>query len=133
MFGSTRNPVNAYAQVGVDSAVQSADPHRLILLLFEGAESAIAIAKAAIEQKNMHSKSQAIGKAIDIINEGLNGSLNKEAGGDLAFKLSALYDYMCSRLLYANLKSDLAALDEVDVLLGEIHGAWAEIEHQYHP
>jgi flagellar protein FliS len=131
MFGSTFNPVTAYAKVGVDSAVTSADPHRLILLLFEGAESAIAIAKAAIEQKNLMAKSQAIGKAVDIINDGLNASLNKEAGGDLAYKLSALYDYMCSRLLYANLKSNVAALDEVNELLSEIHGAWTEIEHQY--
>ena len=127
MFGSSTNPANAYAQVGVNSSVQSADPHRLVLLLFEGAESAIAIARAAIEQKNMQSRSVAIGKAIDIINEGLNASLNKEAGGDLAEKLSALYDYMCSRLLYANLKSDVQALDEVTMLLGEIHSAWAEI------
>lgn len=131
MFGSSFNPVTAYAQVSVDSAVTSADPHRLILLLFEGAESAIAIAKVAIEQNNLMAKSQAIGKAVDIINDGLNASLNKEAGGELAHKLSALYDYMCSRLLYANLKSNVAALDEVNDLLLEIHGAWAEIEHQY--
>ena len=133
MFGSSQSPIKAYAQVGVDSAVQSADPHRLILLLFEGAESAIAIAKAAISQKNMQSKSIAIGKAVDIINDGLNASLNKEAGGDLAKKLSALYDYMCARLLYANLKSDLSALEEVADLLGEIHGAWAEIEQKHQP
>lgn len=127
MFGSSRNPVNAYAQVGVDSAVQSADPHRLIILLFEGAESAIAIALAALEQKNLQAKSQAIGKAIDIINDGLNASLNKEAGGEIAVKLSALYDYMCARLLYANLKNDIPALHEVNTLLNEIHGAWNEI------
>lgn len=131
MFGSSTNPANAYAQVGLNSSVQAADPHRLILLLFEGAESAIAIARAAIEQKNMQSRSVAIGKAIDIINEGLNASLNKEAGGELAEKLSALYDYMCSRLLYANLKSDVQALDEVSMLLGEIHSAWAEIEQTH--
>jgi flagellar protein FliS len=133
MFGSSRNPVTAYAQVGVDSAVQSADPHRLIILLFEGAESAIAIALAAIEQNNLQAKSQAIGKAIDIINDGLNASLNKEAGGDIAAKLSALYDYMCARLLYANLKNDVAALNEVNALLNEIHGAWSEIGHHRQP
>lgn len=130
MFGSSFNPVNAYAKVGVDSAVTSADPHRLILLLFEGAESAIALAKTAIEQQNQQAKTQAIGKAIDIINDGLNVSLNREAGGDLAHKLSTLYDYMCSRLLYANLKSNVAALDEVNGLLQEIHSAWSEIEPQ---
>jgi flagellar protein FliS len=131
MFGSAHNPANAYAQVSVSSSVQSADPHRLVLLLFEGAESAIAIAKAAIDQNNLQSKSVALGNAIDIINEGLNASLNKEAGGELASRLSALYDYMCSRLLYANLKNDVRALDEVLALLGEIHSAWAEIGPQH--
>lgn len=124
------NPINAYARVSVDSAVQSADPHRLIVLLFEGALSAIAIAKAAIQQNNLGAKSLALGKAIDIINDGLNTSLDKNAGGELAQKLSALYDYMCSRLLYANLKNDLEALDEVSVLLGEISDAWNQIDPQ---
>lgn len=127
MFGSARNPASAYAQVGVDSAVQSADPHRLILLLFQGAESATALAKEGIKQNNLLAKSQAISKGIDIITNGLMASLDREAGGDLAGKLAALYEYMSTRLLHANLKNDIAALDEVGMLLAEIRSAWEEI------
>lgn len=127
MFGSTSNPVNAYARIGVDSAVQSADPHRLILLLFQGAESAVALAKESIRQNNFGTKAQALSKSIDIINNGLQASLDVEAGGDLAVKLAALYEYMTTRLLHANLKNDIGALDEVALLLGEIRSAWEEI------
>lgn len=127
MFGSTSNPVKAYARVGVDSAVQSADPHRLILLLFQGAESAVALAKESIRQNNLGTKSQALSQGIDIINNGLLASLDLEAGGELAVRLQALYEYMATRLLHANLKNDIGALDEVLLLLSEIRGAWEEI------
>ena len=127
MFASARNPVNAYAQVSIDSAVQSADPHRLILLLFQGAESAIALAKESVRQNNFGGKAQALSKAIDIINNGLLASLDKEAGGEIAEKLAALYEYMSTRLLHANLKNDVNAMDEISILLGEIRSAWEEI------
>jgi flagellar protein FliS len=37
---------------------------------------------------------------------------------------------MSRRLLHANLHNDLAALDEVLNLLGEIHSAWVDIGKQ---
>lgn len=131
MFGS-KNPVSAYTQVSIDSAVHSADPHRLILLLFQGAESAVSLARESIRQGNLFGKSQALSQAIDIITNGLLASLDGENGGDLAAKLAALYEYMSTRLLHANLKNDVAALDEVAVLLAEIRGAWEEITPNAH-
>ena len=46
---------------------------------------------------------------------------------ELAARLGALYDYMCARLLFANLHNNEAALREVAGLLQEIKGAWEEI------
>ena len=127
MFGTTRNPAAAYASVSVETSVPSADPHKLILLLFEGAKISISAAKLHMVQGNIAEKGSAVSKAIDIIANGLKASLDFEAGGDLAQKLGALYDYMTQRLLWANLKNDAAALDEVLSLLNELHGAWAQI------
>ena len=127
MFANVHNPINAYAQVSVESAVNSADPHRLILLLFQGAESGISLAKESIRQNNLGAKSQAISKSVDLINNGLAASLDLEAGGDLSAKLAALYEYMSMRLLHANLKNDIGALDEVAMLLSEIRSGWEEI------
>lgn len=130
MFGTSRSPVAAYAQVGIETAVQTADPHQLIVLLFDGARSALALGRHAIEHNKVDARGTAISKAIDIINNGLQVSLDLEQGGDLAVKLHALYDYMTRRLLYANLHNSLAALNEVDDLLAEIQGAWIEIADQ---
>lgn len=127
MFGNRFNPVSAYADVGLSAKVNSASPHQLILLLFEGAESAITVAKLHIEQGDVSQKGKLISQAIDIISNGLKASLNLEAGGKLAEQLGALYDYMVRRLLVANLENNVAALDEVSTLLAEIHSAWAEI------
>jgi flagellar protein FliS len=127
MFGMSRNPTTAYAQIGVDSAVQTADPHQLILLLFDGAIEAINLAKAGLANGDISGKGAALSKAIGIISNGLQASLDSEAGGELAHQLDALYEYMVQRLLWANLKNDVGALNEVSALLSEIRGAWAEI------
>ena len=121
MFGSSHNPAKAYAALSIDSAVQSADPHRLILLLFEGTENALAMAKLHSEQGNAAGRGAAISKGIDIISNGLKASLDIQQGGELAERLAALYDYMVTRLLWANLKNDIPTLVEVQTLLAEIH------------
>ena len=127
MFGSARNAISAYQKVGVDAAIEVADPHRLILLLFAGAQAAIGNARAAMKQQQIAAKGEAISKAVDIISNGLKVSLDLEQGGEVAGQLDALYDYLVLRLLRANLDNDLSALEEVAGLLEEIHGAWREI------
>ena len=127
MFGARSNPAKAYSSVGVETAVLSASPHQLVILLFEGAREALVIARSGIEARNIPQKGMAITKAIDIILNGLRASLNLEEGGNLAQNLYALYDYMARRLLHANMHNDKAALDEVLTLLSEIHSAWIVI------
>ncbi|NMG04261.1 flagellar export chaperone FliS [Azoarcus taiwanensis] len=128
MFSSMKNSVAAYEQVGLDMVVETADPHRLIQMLFEGASAALATAKYAMENGNTASKGAAISKAIDIISNGLDASLDTEQGGELAERLSSLYQYMASRLLWANLKNDVAALTEVQGLISELQDAWNQIK-----
>ena len=127
MFGKSLNPLSAYAEAGIAAKVQAASPHQLILLLFDGAATAIGVARLHIEQNDVAQKGKHISQAIDIINNGLKVSLNTEAGGQLAEQLSALYDYMCRRLIAANIGNDVVALDDVAHLLDEIHSAWKEI------
>ena len=127
MFGNARNAISAYQKVSVDAAVEVADPHRLILLLFSGAQAAIGNARASMQLNQIAAKGEAISKAIDIISNGLKASLDLENGGEIAPRLDALYDYMVFRLLNANLKNDLKALEEVSGLLEEIHSAWRDI------
>lgn len=130
MYSTARNAIDAYARVGVETGVASADPHRLILMLFDGSLAAVSQARNAIGRKDVVAKGTAISKAIAIVDGGLKASLDVKAGGMLAERLSSLYDYMLQRLLTANLRSDVEALDEVTRLLNELRGAWAQIAEQ---
>src|SRR4051812_8430739 len=98
MFGSIQHGANAYAKVGVETGVAAASPHHLISMLFDGALIAVAHASQHMKAGNIADKGTAISKAIMIINDGLRTSLNKTAGGEIAHRLDALYEYLSRRL-----------------------------------
>ena len=127
MFTAMNNAISAYQRIGVETGIESADPHKLILMLFEGAQEALARARMHMQHNEIAEKGQMISKAIMIIDHGLKASLDMNAGGDLAIKLQALYDYMAYRLLVANIQNNLEIINEVGKLLSELHGAWQEI------
>ena len=130
MFGSSRGGANAYANVGIETGVSSASPHKLVVMLFDGALTAVASAIQLINVGNIPAKGQSISKAISIIESGLRASLDKTVGGSIAINLDALYGYMSSRLVTANLKNDVSVLEEVHGLLMELKTAWDAIGQQ---
>ncbi|MEQ1667370.1 MAG: flagellar export chaperone FliS [Sulfuriferula sp.] len=128
MFGSAQKGVNAYAKVELETGVLAASPHKLITMLFDGAKIAIDKAILHTQNKEIAAKGRAISHAISIVNDGLRASLNKEAGGEIAMSLDALYGYMVMRLIEANLHNDIAKLNEVNQLMSELRGAWVAID-----
>lgn len=122
--------IKNYQSVGVESGVASADPHKLIVMLFEGARQALDCSRLYMQQHRIAAKGEMISKAIMIIDHGLKASLDKTAGGELAMRLDQLYDYMTTRLLTANIQNDPTIIEEVSQLLGELQEAWASIEKQ---
>ena len=127
MFSPGHSGANAYARVGVETGVMGASPHRLIVMLYQGARQAIAQARMHVQQGNVPARGEAIGKAIQIVESGLQQSLNVDAGGEIAERLDALYSYMSRRLLEANIKQSEAMLVEVDGLLATLEEAWIGI------
>lgn len=117
----------AYARVGVESAVMSASPHQLIVMLFDGAQGAIRAARIHMQAGNVAEKGKAISKAIDIVNNGLAAALDTEKGGEIAERLGSLYDYVARLLLAANLHNDVERLDQAERLLEDVASAWREI------
>ncbi|MGQ7818040.1 flagellar export chaperone FliS [Metapseudomonas furukawaii] len=112
-----------YQSVNTNAQIMDASPHRLIQMLMEGGLTRLAQARGAIERGQLAQKGELIGKAIAIIG-GLRNSLDFEQGGEIASNLDALYDYMVSRLVEANLKSDAALVDEVSGLLRNVKTGW---------
>ncbi len=127
MYSSTNFAISAYQRIGVETSVESANPYKLILMLFEGAQEALNRAKMHMQHNEIAEKGQMISKAIMIIDHGLKASLDMNAGGDLAIKLQALYDYMAHQLLVANVQNNVEKITEVNKLLSELYSAWKEI------
>ncbi len=123
-----RQAINAYAQVGVHTGAMSASPHKLIVMLYDGARGAIARAKFCMEAGDIAGKGKAISKAIDIVDNGLRAVLDHSAGGDIAADLERLYEYMTRQLMLANLRNSAELLGEVDGLLENLSSAWASID-----
>ncbi len=78
MFGSAQQGASAYANIGIETGVVAATPHRLVVMLYEGALVAIAQAITHMKAGNIPAKGQAISKAVMIIESGLRASLDKK-------------------------------------------------------
>ena len=130
MFGSMQRGVNAYAKVGLETGVSAASPHKLIVMLYDGALVSILNAIANLKSGNVAAKGAAISKAINIVDNGLRASLDKKAGGEIAQNLDALYDYMSRRLLEANIKNDATIVEEIHGLMANLREAWVQIGEQ---
>lgn len=127
MYTAGNSAISAYQRIGVETSVEAADPYKLILMLFEGAQEALNRAKMHMQLNEIAEKGRMISKAIMIIDHGLKASLDMNAGGDLAIKLQALYDYMTHQLLVANIQNNVEKITEVNKLLSELHSAWKDI------
>ena len=122
-----RNPYAAYGRDSLETEIEVASPHKLILMLFDGALAALVSARLSMEAGKVAEKGQAIGKAISIVDAGLRSALNPEAGGELAVNLDALYEYIGMRLIEANLENSVIKLDEAHRLLADLRDAWDQI------
>lgn len=128
MFGSSqKHGASAYATVGIETGVISASPHKLIVMLYDGAIIALSNAAHYMNKGDIPAKGNSISKAIAIIENGLRASLDKRAGGEIALSLDALYEYMSSRLLQANAQNQVEGLIEVQNLLRDLKSSWEAI------
>ncbi|WP_296044890.1 flagellar export chaperone FliS [uncultured Alteromonas sp.] len=121
--------INAYRKGNLKQDIANADPHKLTLMLMQGALDRIAYAKGAMERREYEQKSQYISRVTAILLN-LRDTLDIETGGETAENLFALYDYMIERLNEAHVKNDLKMLDEVTNLLTPIRDAWVQIPEE---
>jgi flagellar secretion chaperone FliS len=123
---SSQSSLAAYRSVSAHSRVDAADPHRLILMLMDGALERVASARGAMEHGEADAKNRLIHRAVAIVEE-LRASLNMQAGGQIAANMGDLYDYCGRQLVRANLENRPEMLDDVGHVLREIRGAWIQL------
>jgi flagellar protein FliS len=118
-----------YKKVGTQSAAEYANPHRLIQMLFDGAIEKMLIARNNMERGDIKAKGENINWAIRIIG-GLQASLDKDKGGEVAATLSSLYIYIVEKLSEANVKNDVTKLDESIAIIKNIKEGWDGISEE---
>lgn len=118
-----------YNQVGTYASAAYADPHQLIMMLYDGAINRLAKAGFALEHGSVAEVNKLVADVVSIV-EGLRECLDSDQGGDLATNLGDLYQYMVGRLLRANLDGVEGCgkvLAEVSDLLQDLRESWASI------
>ncbi len=129
-YGYARNASAVYQDNSARGSVEGADRHQLTNMLFDGVIDRISQARGAMRRGDVPAKGMHFSKALAIIGE-LRGSLDHGAGGTLASRLDALYDYVSRRLLHAQLNNDERAIDEAIDLLTPVRDAWRQIRNTY--
>lgn len=114
------NPYQSYQQ----NSVNTASPGDLTLMLYNGCLKFISIAKHAISEKQIETKNTNIQKAQNIIQE-LMVTLNMDL--DVSKDMMSLYDYINRRLVEANIKNDVAILEEVEGLVTDFRDTWKQV------
>lgn len=132
MFRSSK-AASAYKSVGLESRVANSSNQELVVMLLEGCLERVSFARRAITTRDVSARVEHIGRAIQILSEGLRTHLDLQRGGELAANLDQLYHYCIVRLMEGNLKADLAALDEVTSLLEPICEAWRRMGREQAP
>lgn len=129
MYGSEPDGFGQYQQSDLAIQAAAANPHQLVLMLFNGLMDELIRAKSHIAAKRYERKVASINKCIDILNA-LTSALDYEKGGELALSLANLYDYCVYRLYDASHKLSIEYIVEVEKILGNLQEGWEKMGQQ---
>lgn len=119
-----------YAESYRKTAIQTASPGHLTLMLFDGALKFIDQTRQAFEEENEMRRCELIHNSISraqaIVSE-LQHTLNMDIEGDLPKTLFQLYDYVFSQLQKTNLEKNIEYLDNAANCLEPIRDSWADM------
>jgi len=115
------------------SVIQTTDRVEIIMMLYDGAVNQLRLAREDMENGDIMSKGIRLSKATAIITE-LSNALDMEKGEEVAKNLRSIYDFVLRRLIHANLRNDIKAVDEACEVISIIRDGWREMMNQMrHP
>ena len=129
MYATAQTGHRAYRSSAAEHTVETADGYTLIASLMTRLVARLSMAKHCIGSDDVSGKGEHLGQAIAILDV-LQVAIDDTHDARLAENLVALYGYATRRLLAANLKSDVAIIEEVEGLLREVKSAWDAIAEQ---
>ena len=121
--------MNPYAapQAYAANSVLTASPEQLVVMLYDGAVRFLRQADVALREGAWMHATERINRADAILDE-LLATLNMDAG-ELAERLQAIYVFCKTRLIEARIDRDPVRVNQVERLLAELRGAWANIQN----
>jgi len=123
----TSNPSLAYKYR--ETAVKTANPLQLVVILYDGAIQALQEAREYIRRKDIGNRTRCLNRSVAFISE-LQASLNFNSSGTIADSLNRLYDFMKQGIFKAGLEQRVEPLDQVIGLLENLRSAWGELASQ---
>ena len=112
-------PLNSYR----NSAVQTASPAKLLIMLYDGAIRFINAGIEGISVDDYQKANTNLGKAQSIISE-LSATLDRSM--PISSNLEALYEYITHLLMKSNIDKNEAPAKEALGYLKEMRETWAE-------
>ena len=118
----------SYSQANVyrEREVLTASPEKLVVITFDHVLVNLRRARLAIEAGSIERRVQALSKAREGIME-LLASVDVERGGEVARNLLALYSFVIRELFEIGRTNDVAKLDGVVTVVGNLREAFATI------
>lgn len=123
MAGSMTRDGRATAYI--QNQVLGSSPEQLVILLYEHLLANLRRASIQIDVRDIEGKSTSLQKALDILFE-LLSSLDRQAGGELAERLSALYLYFISEIGTVGRSLDRAKLEQLIAMIAGLHESMAD-------
>ena len=108
-----------------ENEILTAEPEKLVLLMYQGAIKFIRQARLAVEEKRIEDAHNAILRAYAIVAE-LMATLDKDKGGDVAIGLERSYDFILYHLRQADATKSEKYLIDVENLLVPLAETWKD-------
>ena len=110
-----------------ETAVRSASPTGLVIMLYEAAIEDLRRIGAAIAANDIQRRTDETRHLLQVLNQ-LQGSLDMERGGDVAANLDRYYNLVRSQLLQADLQNSAQPINKLLNQFLSLHQAWMEVE-----
>ena len=114
---------DSYRQAEIQVKAATASPAQLVLMLLDGLLDEMSRAEGHLLARNFERKGASIKKCMRILG-GLDVSLDRQQGGEVAENLHNLYRFCGRRLFKASLKNDIDGIRQVAQLLRTVREGW---------
>ena len=125
-FGRLGRACSQYQSLELNSRVESADPHKLVSILYDALHESLEILSLTLDNMSSAARTQHADRARSILMT-LEGNLNMEGGGDLAITLATIYRAMRRELGNATSTQSHDRLNKLIAGVTSLSDSWAAI------